>query len=56
MLIVDSIPFADRVGVQWAWLTLALTVVAAFCPVVLLMFRGERWRKRLGAPSFHEDI
>ncbi|KAK7709690.1 hypothetical protein SLS57_008595 [Botryosphaeria dothidea] len=51
-----ALPFAESVGVQWAWFTFAMIVFAAFSGVVLLMWKGQSWRERLGRPKFHEDI
>ncbi|KAF2099237.1 MFS general substrate transporter [Rhizodiscina lignyota] len=51
-----ALPFANRIGIEWAWLTMALITVLASVGIVVLMFRGERWRERLGQPQFHKDI
>jgi MFS family permease len=51
-----ALPFAARVGIDWAWVTLALLCAVSSLGVVALMFRGEKWRKALGQPDFHKDI
>jgi hypothetical protein len=43
-----AIPFAQLVGVQNAWIVMALITVFFFLPLIPLFFRGEEWRKRLG--------
>ena len=51
-----QIPFAMKVGYDWAWITWALLIFASSSVVVLLYFKGEKWRATLGAPQFHKDI
>ncbi|KAI0889348.1 major facilitator superfamily domain-containing protein [Annulohypoxylon maeteangense] len=51
-----ALPFANRIGVQWAWITLALITALTSIGIIVLMFKGEQWRKRLGKPQFHTDI
>ncbi|PFH50454.1 hypothetical protein AMATHDRAFT_60994 [Amanita thiersii Skay4041] len=46
-----SIPFGREIGFEFSFLVFAAICVAAFLPIVALMFRGERWRKRLGEPK-----
>lgn len=41
----------DKIGYQWTFLMFALIGgVLAFIPMLLIIFRGEQWRKRLGKP------
>ncbi len=54
--VLISIPFANRIGIEWAWTTFALITAVAFGGIIILMFKGEQWRKRLGQPQFHMDI
>ncbi|KAI2463288.1 major facilitator superfamily domain-containing protein [Annulohypoxylon bovei var. microspora] len=51
-----ALPFANRIGIQWAWITLALITALTSLGIVVLIFKGEQWRKRLGEPQFHKDI
>ncbi|KAJ5160603.1 uncharacterized protein N7482_007607 [Penicillium canariense] len=39
-----AIPFAERIGIQYAWLTFAIIVVILLIPVVFLKFQGPKWR------------
>lgn len=50
------IPFANEIGIDWAWITLALIMAVTSLGVVVLMFKGEKWRAKLGQPQFHKDI
>ncbi|KAF4770814.1 hypothetical protein HAV15_013232 [Penicillium sp. str.  len=40
-----ALPFAERIGIQFAWLTFAMVVVVLLIPVLLLRVSGSRWRK-----------
>ncbi|KAJ5518363.1 hypothetical protein N7453_000785 [Penicillium expansum] len=40
-----SLPFAERIGIQFAWLTFAMVVVVLLVPVILLRSSGSKWRK-----------
>ncbi|KIW90026.1 uncharacterized protein Z519_09456 [Cladophialophora bantiana CBS 173.52] len=51
-----ALPFANEITIQWAWVTLALLTAVTSMGIVVLMFKGEEWRKRLGQPQFHKDI
>ncbi|KAI1089544.1 major facilitator superfamily domain-containing protein [Rostrohypoxylon terebratum] len=51
-----ALPFANRIGVQWAWITLGLIIALTSLSIIVLLFKGEQWRKRLGEPQFHKDI
>lgn len=51
-----ALPFASKVGIDWAWITLALLCALSSLGVVALMFCGEKWRKQMGQPNFHKDI
>lgn len=46
------------VATTWgvAWSTMAIINAALFAGVVLLMWRGQYWRERLGAPEFDKDL
>jgi hypothetical protein len=50
------LPFANEITIQWAWVTLALITAVTSLGIVVLMIKGEAWRKRLGQPQFHKDI
>jgi hypothetical protein len=50
------LPFANEIGLEWAWFTLALITAVASVGIVVLMFKGEAWRHKLGQPQFHKDI
>ena len=47
-----AIPFADAAGYGWAWFTFGILIALSFIPIGLLMVYGERWRKRMGEPTF----
>ncbi|OAA58653.1 Major facilitator superfamily domain protein [Niveomyces insectorum RCEF 264] len=47
-------PMVERIGYDWTWSALALVLFAFWLPILGLMIWGERWRKRLGEPSFHQ--
>lgn len=51
-----ALPFAELIGVQDAWIVLAMIVVFFSFPLVQLYFKGESWRERLGHPTFHRDL
>ncbi|KAM0253121.1 hypothetical protein ACHAQJ_007397 [Trichoderma viride] len=51
-----AIPFANMIGIQDAWITLAMITFAFFLPLIPLYFKGAGWRKRLGNPNFHQDL
>ncbi|KAK4869658.1 hypothetical protein LT330_006040 [Penicillium expansum] len=40
-----ALPFAERIGIQFAWLTFAMVVVVLLVPVILLRSSGSKWRK-----------
>jgi hypothetical protein len=40
-----AIPLAEEISIQNAWITFAMIQVAFFFPMVLLMWKGEGWRK-----------
>jgi hypothetical protein len=44
------------IGIQDAWITLAMITFAFFLPLIPLYFKGAGWRKRLGSPNFHQDL
>lgn len=51
-----AISYAEKVGYGWAWFTFSCIIFVSFMPIAALMFRGERWRKALGAPEFHRYL
>ncbi|KIW74639.1 hypothetical protein Z517_11409 [Fonsecaea pedrosoi CBS 271.37] len=51
-----AIPWAEESGVLNAWVAMAFIDVAFFLPLLLLFFRGEDWRMKLGEPKFHRDL
>ncbi|KAH8821944.1 major facilitator superfamily domain-containing protein [Xylogone sp. PMI_703] len=51
-----ALPLANKVGIQDAWIIFSMLIVASFLPTLLLIFKGEEWRKKLGQPQFHKDI
>ncbi|CRG86014.1 Polyamine transporter 3 [Talaromyces islandicus] len=51
-----ALPFVVAVGVQDAWIVLALTIVVFFFPLVPLYLWGAKWRERLGNPAFNSDL
>jgi hypothetical protein len=42
--LIVRLPFGERIGIQYAWLTLALIVVVLLVPVVMLKVYGPSWR------------
>ncbi|QKX54959.1 uncharacterized protein TRUGW13939_02049 [Talaromyces rugulosus] len=40
-----AIPFADRIGVQFAWLTFAMIIAVLFIPIIMLRSSGSKWRE-----------
>ncbi|KAF8058742.1 MFS general substrate transporter [Lyophyllum atratum] len=46
-----SIPFGEHIGFQWSFTVFTAICIATFLPIMALMFRGERWRKRIGEPK-----
>ncbi|KAG0651041.1 Efflux pump vrtL [Hyphodiscus hymeniophilus] len=51
-----ALPYAAEVGYFWAWFTFAAVLFAFFLPIAALMRWGERWRLRLGKPTFHRYL
>ncbi|KAH0528902.1 hypothetical protein TsFJ059_003713 [Trichoderma semiorbis] len=51
-----AIPFANLIGIEDAWITLAMITFAFFLPLIPLYYKGAEWRKRLGKPAFHQDL
>ena len=51
-----GIKAGERIGYQNAWIIWSFINVGTFLPVLLLVWRGERWRKALGVPRFHDDL
>ncbi|KAK7719448.1 hypothetical protein SLS63_010086 [Diaporthe eres] len=50
------IPFAEKTTFGIAWAVVAICGLSLYSGVVILMFRGRRWREQLGAPSFHRNL
>ncbi|KAF2102919.1 MFS general substrate transporter [Rhizodiscina lignyota] len=46
----------EAIGFDWAWTTFALILLVFWFPILSLMIWGEKWRRRLGEPSFHQYI
>jgi hypothetical protein len=51
-----AIPFANQIGIEDAWITLAMITFFFFLPLIPLYYYGAGWRKRLGNPTFHQDL
>ena len=51
-----ALPLAEEINVQDAWITFAFVTVAFSLPVIVLIFKGEGWRRRFGQPSWHQDL
>src|ERR1700722_16946989 len=51
-----AIPLSVRIGVQNAWILLAMLNFLFFLPMIALMWKGEKWRLALGQPKFHRDL
>lgn len=56
--VLTRIPFGDKIGYQYAWLTFALLNVIFLVPMIMLRFYGIRWRNSSWQkpPTFHNDI
>lgn len=50
------IPFAEKTTFGIAWAVVAICGLLLYSGVVALMFRGRRWREKLGTPSFHRNL
>ncbi|KAH8819360.1 major facilitator superfamily domain-containing protein [Xylogone sp. PMI_703] len=51
-----AVPLGERIGFQWAWVLFALLNVLFFSPMILLMFKGEKWRRSFKVVNFHNDL
>ncbi|KAF2230595.1 MFS general substrate transporter [Viridothelium virens] len=51
-----AIQTGQMIGFQDAWIIWACINVATFLPVIILVWKGERWRRALGTPKFHNDL
>ncbi|KAL1889009.1 hypothetical protein Sste5346_009189 [Sporothrix stenoceras] len=47
-------PMVAKIGYAWTWSSQALILLVFWFPILALMIKGEGWRKKLGAPSFHQ--
>ena len=43
-----------EIGYAWTWSSLALVLLVCWLPIGSLMIWGEKWRKQLGPPTFHQ--
>lgn len=50
------IPFGERTTFGVAWSVMAIIDAFLFLGIIALMFRGQQWRERLGAPNFDRDL
>lgn len=50
------IPFAEKTTFGIAWAVVAICGLSLYSGVVFLMFKGRRWREKLGAPSFDRNL
>ena len=49
------LPFAKATSYGVAWGVFAIFEAVLYSLIVLIMWRGEQWRERLGQPDFHRD-
>lgn len=50
------LPFAHETTFGIAWAVMAIIEACLFAGIVLLMWRGQYWREKLGSPSFDRDL
>ncbi|KAL9616446.1 MAG: hypothetical protein Q9160_008698 [Pyrenula sp. 1 TL-2023] len=50
------IPFGEKTTFGVAWSVMAIIDAFLFLGIVALMFRGQQWREKLGAPNFDKDL
>ncbi|KDR75544.1 hypothetical protein GALMADRAFT_248026 [Galerina marginata CBS 339.88] len=43
-----SIPFGEKIGFEWSFAVFTAICLISFLPIVVLMYRGEKWRKYMG--------
>ena len=51
-----ALPFAATAGYFWAWFTFAAVLFASFFPIIALMVWGQKWRMKMGEPSFNRYL
>ncbi|KAK7509067.1 major facilitator superfamily domain-containing protein [Phyllosticta citriasiana] len=51
-----DLKMGEMLGFQAAWTILAVINVTLFFPVLILFWKGEQWRERLGSPQFDQDL
>lgn len=44
----------EALGFDWAWVMFGFVLLAFWLPILSLMIWGERWRNRLGKPTFNK--
>lgn len=49
-------PMVEEIGYAWTWSSLALVLLVMWFSILSLMIWGEKWRKKLGTPSFHQFV
>ena len=52
----EKIPFATATTFGTAWTTIAMINFVLYAGVILLMWRGAEWRKKMGQPNFDRTI
>ncbi|KAK7609176.1 major facilitator superfamily domain-containing protein [Phyllosticta paracitricarpa] len=51
-----DLKMGEMLGFQAAWTILAVINFTLFFPVLILFWKGEQWRERLGSPQFDQDL
>jgi hypothetical protein len=51
-----AVPLGAKIGFQDAWIVFAMIDVFFFFRMIVLMWRGEKWRAALGPITFHADL
>ncbi|KAM0253069.1 hypothetical protein ACHAQJ_007445 [Trichoderma viride] len=51
-----ALPFGQSAGFDVAWGVFAVINFLAWCPLILLIWRGEEIRKAQGLPEMHQDL
>lgn len=51
-----AVDLGERIGFQNAWIVFAFVNLAVSLPILILILKGEQWRKTLGVPDFHKDL
>jgi hypothetical protein len=50
------VPFALATTWGVAWSVMAIINAVLFAGILVLMWRGQYWREKLGAPQFDRDL